>query len=234
MKRLIGFTVIATIAVATISSQAGTKEDVASAIKKLAEAANYTWKTTWENSQLGREPSIGKIDKAGTAIVTSSFGDNTFVSVYQGEKAAMKGESGWRSLAELEADTEGRGRFSAMMLRNFSSATENAEDLLKNTQGLTLQDGAITGQLTEEGAKQMLAFRRRRGGDQNQGPDISNASGSVKFWLADGALKKFSYTVKGTMSWNGNDRDMDRTIIVEISDVGSTKVEVPPEAKAKL
>jgi len=233
MKKLFAFTVIAAVAASALPCLAGPKEDVTTAIKKLSEASNYTWKSTWENSQFRPDPSIGKIDKAGTAILTSSFGDNKFVSVRQGEKAAMQGQDGWRSLAELESE-EGPGRFSAMMLRNFTSAAEDAADLLKAASDLTLKEGVIAGNLTEEGAKQMLSFRRRRGGGEGGGPEISNASGSVKYWLADGTLKKFSYTVKGTMSWNGNDRDMDRTIIVEISDVGSTKVEIPAEAKAKL
>jgi hypothetical protein len=234
MKKLLAFTVIAALVSSGLTTLAGPKEDVAAAIKKLSESANYTWKTTWENSQFRPDPSIGKIDKAGTAVQTASFGGNEIISVFKGEKAAMRGQDGWRSLEELESDTEGPGRWSAMMLRNFAPPTENASELLKSAPNLALKEGVISGDLTEEGAKQFLSFRRRRGGGEGGGPEISNASGSVKFWLADGALKKLSYTVKGTMSWNGNDRDMDRTIIIEISDVGSTKVEVPEGAKAKL
>jgi hypothetical protein len=234
MKTLLGCIVISALTASGLTCLAGPKEDAAAAIKKLAEAANYSWKSTWENSQFNPDPTLGKIDKAGTAIVTSSFGGNSFTSVYQGEKAAMRGQDGWQSLAELESDTEGRGRFSAMMLRNFTSPTEDAENLLKHSTELSVEEGAITGALTEEGAKQMLSFRRRAGGQGGGGPEISNASGSVKFWVADGALKKYSYTVKGTMAFQGNDRDMDRTVAVEITDVGTTKVEIPAEAKAKL
>jgi hypothetical protein len=36
------------------------------------------------------------------------------------------------------------------------------------------------------------------------------------------------------VSFNGNDRDVDRTTTVEIKDVNSTKIEVPDEAKKKL
>jgi hypothetical protein len=234
MKKHLSGIVIAALTSSILPCFAGPEEEVTAAIKKLSESANYTWKSTWENSQFRPDPSIGKIDKAGTAVLTSSFGDNKFTSVFQGEKAAMHGQGGWRSLAELEGETEGPGRFSAMMLRNFTSAAEDAKDLVKGTSDLTVKDGVIAGGLTEDGAKRMLWFRRRGSGEQGGGPEISNASGSVKFWLADGALKKYSYTVQGTMSWNGNDRDMDRTITVEISDVGSTKVEIPEEAKAKL
>ena len=36
------------------------------------------------------------------------------------------------------------------------------------------------------------------------------------------------------MSFNGNDREIDRTTTVEIKDVGTTKLTVPDEAKKKL
>ena len=40
--------------------------------------------------------------------------------------------------------------------------------------------------------------------------------------------------VQGKVSFNGNDRDVDRTTTVEIKDVGTTKVELPEGAKNKL
>ena len=70
-----------------------------------------------------------------------------------------------------------------------------------------------------------------RGGE---GPSISEAKGSVKFWLKDGALIKYQYKVKGLMDWDGNQIDVDRDTTVEIKDVGSTTIEVPEQAKAKL
>jgi hypothetical protein len=85
--------------------------------------------------------------------------------------------------------------------------------------------------LTEAGAKTLLTFRPRNGGE---GPTVTNATGSVKFWLKDGALAKYEFKVKGTVSFNGNDFENDRTTTVEIKDVGSTKIEVPDEAKKKL
>ena len=40
--------------------------------------------------------------------------------------------------------------------------------------------------------------------------------------------------MQGKVSFNGNDRDVDRTTTVEIKDIGSTKVQVPDDAKKKL
>ncbi len=40
--------------------------------------------------------------------------------------------------------------------------------------------------------------------------------------------------VPGEVSFNGNRRDVDRSTTVEIQDIGSTKIEVPEDAKKKL
>jgi hypothetical protein len=74
-------------------------------------------------------------------------------------------------------------------------------------------------------------FGGRGGGN---GPEISGASGSLKVWVKDGLVSKYELKIKGTVSFNGNDRDVDRTTAVEIKDIGSTKVEVPEEARKKL
>ena len=64
--------------------------------------------------------------------------------------------------------------------------------------------------------------------------EIKDAKGSAKFWIKDGVLAKYEFKVTGSMNFNGNDIDVDRTTTVEIKDVGSTKVEVPEGAKKKL
>jgi len=92
------------------------------------------------------------------------------------------------------------------------------------------KDGEIiAGDLTEEGAKNLMRFRR--GGE---GPAISDAKGSVKFWLKDGMLAKYEFKVSGKMDFNGNEVELDRTTTVEIKEVGKTKIEVPEGAKSKL
>jgi len=92
---------------------------------------------------------------------------------------------------------------------------------------------SISGDLTELGAKTLLAFRPR-GGNGGEGPTITNAKGSVKFWLQDGKLVKYQFHVQGTVSFNGNDRDVDRTTTVEIKDVNSTKIDVSDDVKKIL
>jgi hypothetical protein len=237
MKMKAACIVTASLAASLLTAYAAPKDDLLKAIASLGEAANYTWKSTLENSQFNASPTVGKIDKNGLAVVSRTMRDTPVLSVYQGDKAATQTQDGWRSLAELEANQEeGRGRWTAMMLRNFQSAAEEAKYLVENASDLSVSDGAYGGKLTEDGAKTMASFRRgRRGGAADgQAPEVSGASGTARFWVENGQLKKYEYTVKGTISFGGQDRDVDRTMVVEISDVGSTKVEVPEGAKAKL
>jgi hypothetical protein len=213
---------------------ADSKDEVTAAAKKLADAGNYSWKTTVkvpEGSQFRPGPTEGKVDKEGTVLLTMTFGDNMTEAVIKSpEKAAMTNRDGdWESLSEIEANTEGFGRFRGGMLRGFKAPSAQAIDLANATKELKKDGDAISGDLTPEGAKQFLRFGR--GGN---GPTANNATGNVKFWVKDGVLTKYEFHVKGSINFNGEDRDVDRTTTTEISKVGDTKVVVPEAAKKKL
>src|SRR5438046_2938902 len=82
-----------------------------------------------------------------------------------------------------------------------------AADIAEATKGLKKEGDMYSGDLTEEGAKNLMRFRR--GG--TDGPTISDAKGSAKFWLKEGVLLKLEYKVTGSMNFNGNDIEVDRT-----------------------
>ncbi len=213
-------------------------DDVKSAAKKLAEKANYSWTSTTEVGGAGQQfrpgPTDGKL--AGDVTwVSTTFGQNTSEMVLKGAKGAAKTQDGWKSVAELtegEATQENRGRrFLGRMLQNFKAPAAQAEDLIAKTKSLEKTGDAYSGELTAEGVTELLTFGRRAGGNA---PAPTNAKGSAKFWLKDGVLSKFEYNVQGTVTFNNNEVNVDRTTTVEIKDVGTTKVEVPEEAKGKL
>jgi hypothetical protein len=56
----------------------------------------------------------------------------------------------------------------------------------------------------------------------------------VKFWITDGKLVKYQVHITGTVSRNGNDRDVDRTTTTVIKEVGTTKIAVADEVKKIL
>jgi len=232
MKSSLLFTAAAMLAATTlVAADSNPKDEISNAAKKLGDTANYSWRTTVavpEDAPFKPGPTEGKTEKAGVTMITMNFGDNEAKAVLQGDKGAASGGDGeWRSLEEL-TNAEGPQRFLGLMLRNFKTPAAQAEQLAGFAKDLKKDADVYSSDLTEEGAKTMLTFRR--GGNAT----VTNPKGSVKFWLKDGALTKYEFHVKGTVNFNGNDFDQDRTTTVVIKDVGSTKISVPDEAKKKL
>ena len=255
MIRRFLFSTVAVVAGSSLVAFAAPKDEVTDAAKKLADAPNYSWKANTQNNGgggggggrgFGAGPSEGKAEKDGFAVVTMTRGDNTIEIVRKGDKVAFKTPDGWQSLEDLRqqggqggGQGQGRGRFMGGFLRGVRMPADEAANLASKAKDLKKDGDAYAADLTEEGAKEML-FPRPRGGNNAGGqgnftpPEPTNAKGTVKFWVKDGQLSKYEYNVKGQMSFGGNDIDIDRTTTIEIKDVGSTKVEVPAEAKGKL
>lgn len=244
MIRRLLCTTVATLALPALA-YAAPKDDVTAAAKKLSDAKGYAWhaETEFTGGQGNRfgGPTEGKTEKDGFTVLQLTRGDNTTEAVLKGDKGAVKTEEGWQSLEELrQAAQQGGGQgqgfrrgFMGRQLQNFKAPAAEAQDLASKTKDLKKDGDAISGELTEEGVKDLMTLRRGGGAGNFNPPAPTNTSGNVKFWVKDGALVKYEYNVKGTMSFNGNDFDIDRTTKVEVKDVGSTKVEVPEEAKKK-
>lgn len=232
-KQILCFTMM-TLAASLFA--ADVKEEVTAAAKKLGEKANYSWKTTVvvpESAQFKPGPTDGKTEKDGLTYIKMIFGDNTTEIAKKGDKAAFTNRDGeWQSLAEAEGQ-EGRGRFMVGMVRGLRPPAEQAAEIAAGAKELKKDGDAVAGDLTEEAAKNLMRFRRGGGGG-GEGPAISGAKGSAKFWVKDGVLMKYEFKVSGKMDFNGNEVDLDRTTTVEVKDVGTTKVEVPEGAKKKL
>jgi len=232
MKTILSVAILGLIGGTLIASES---DDVKAAAKKLGD--NYSWHTTVAvpeggNNRFRPGPTDGKIDKSGYILLTMTRGDNTSSAVIKGDKAAAQMEGEWKSLEELSADggQPGPGMFLTRILRGYKAPAAQVAEIADKTKELKKDGDAISGDLTEDGAKALLM----PGGRGGQGATTSKASGSIKFWIKDGALAKFEYKVSGTVSFNGQDRDIERTTTVEIKNVGATKVEVPEEAKKKL
>jgi len=220
---------------------AADSDDVKAAARKLAGQSNYSWRTTVAVPDTGGGgrfrpgPTEGKTEKDGCTFLSMTLGDNTVEAVLKGDKGAAKMQEGWQSLSEMAGDGQpGPGTFMARRLRNYKTPAAEAEDLAGKTKGLKKDGDAFAGDLTEEGAKGLLSFGGRRGGGGQGAPEPKNAKGSIKFWLKDGQLAKYEYKVSGTINFNGEDRDIERTTTIEIKDIGKTKVEVPEDAQKKL
>src|SRR5262245_54105979 len=210
MKKQILVLSLAGLAGALLAAEPSAKEEVTNAAKQLGDKANYSWKTTVvvpESAQFKPGPTEGKTEKDGLTHVKMSFRDNTTELVKKGEKTAFTNLDGdWQTPADAEND-QGPGRFMAGMARNFKAPAAQAAEIAEVTKEMKKEGNVYGGDLTEQGAKDLMRFRR---GGSGNGPTINNAKGSVKFWVKDGVLSKYEYKVTGSMNFNGNDIDVDR------------------------
>jgi len=231
MKRALTLASVFTVAGSLLAADASLKDQVVEAAQKLAQEDNYSWHTQTdvpEGAQFRPGPIDGQSEKGGYTHISWSIFDNAVEIVQKGKKAAYKDQYGAWQLADENA-SDGPDGWMSMFALNMPNPAKQAAEIAGDVVELKQEGDALTGELTEAGAKALMSFRR--GGD---GPTISGAKGSAKFWLKDGALQKYQYKVKGLMDWNGNEVDIDRDTTVEIKGVGSTKVEVVEEAKTKL
>jgi hypothetical protein len=199
-------------------------------------------------SPAGRRPGsgqTGKVDKDGTALLTIARGDaETQVVVGRDGKGSVKAsDDGWESVAEVEAaagDQPNPGRLTARMVRAFKAPAAQAEALAAKVKELKKTDDGFGGDLTEEGVKELMAFGGgRRGGGGAGGnnapaaPAVKDGNGTVAFTVKDGALARVRYTVQGKVTFGDQEREVNRTTTTEFTEVGTTTVEVPAEAKAE-
>lgn len=226
-------------------AHADAKEEVLAAAKKLADADGYSWSSVTESGMgRGGRQSEGKRLKDGTTYMSMPMRDGKVEAVFRGEKGAVNTPDGWLSLEQAaRGDDSGRpapGLMLVATVRGFKTPAEQAQEMAGRAEGLAkAEDGSIAGTLPEDYAKTLMQMRRRPAADGDgaapPAPEISGANGTVAFWTdADGRLSKVQYKVAGTMTFNGEERQLDRTTTIEIKDVGATAIEIPAEAKAAM
>ena len=229
MKTKILITTAALMAGSLLTACAGPADDVTSAAQKLGNEASYSWHTTVvvpADSRYKPGPTTGKIIKGAVTYVKTSFRNNTTEVYMKGTNAVLTDpDGGWQTLADAESDNQGPARFIGGMIRNFKGPATQAAELVADCQNLTQTNGAYVSDLTADGAKKLLTFRR--GGNAT----ISDPSGTATFWVANGELTKCEVHVKGTMTFNDNPVPVDRDTTTEISDVGTTAITLPDDVK---
>lgn len=207
------------------------KTELQSAIKRLAAQPNYSWTATLKSQEgaIRQGPTEGNAQRNGYVYFKLPVGDDEIEAAFLGSKGAIKTEGQWLSAAELQGDRE----WIARRLNTFKPPAGEAEDLLARSGFVRKEkDGSFAADLTTNGAKELLALRSRSG-------DISSVSGrirgSVKFWIKDGLLSSYEFSLQGKVG--GPDQkplDVNRTVAVEIKNVGSTTFTLPDEARQKL
>ena len=225
------FSTVALMAGSLLAAHADPKDDVTSAAQKLASGSNYTWQATVTvpaGARFKPGPTNGKLDGNITDVKMTMRDTQTEIIMDGANTVLTDPEDGsWTKLSDMD-DSQGPGRFMKMMVQNFKAPAAQAIDLVGDTQSLQQSGNSYTGPLTEDGAKNLLSFRR------GANASVSNPSGTATFWVDNGQLTKYEYSVKGTVTFGGTERPVNRDTTVVISDVGTTKIDVPADAKKLL
>ena len=232
MKTTILSSLTALATVSLIAADATPRDEVITAAKQLADQPSYSWRSTVvvpDDAPFKPGPTEGKIEKGGFMWVSLSMMDNKIEAVSKENKGAIKQDGDWKSLEDFDKE-EGFGRMPAVIVRGIKTPAKEASELASAAKELKVDGDVISGDLTEEGAKKLQKF----GPPDGEGPTVSDAKGSVKFWVKEGTLVKYEFNLKGKISFNGNDMPNDRTTTVEIKEVGTTKFEVPEAARKKI
>lgn len=232
MKDLALLSFTALWAATALAADPTPKDEILTAAKKLGDEPNYSWRSTVvvpDDAPFKPGPTEGKTEKDGFTWVSMSMMDNKLEALIKGNKGAIKQEDAWKSLDDFDKE-EGFARMPAMIVRGVKTPANQAADLTSAAKELKKEGDLIFGDLTEEGAKRLQKF----GPPGEEGPSITDASGSVKFWVKDGTLTKYEFKLKGKVSFNGNEFPNERTTTVELKDAGKTKVEVPEAARKKI
>lgn len=243
LRRLCKSALLLTALVWTAGASAAEPADVLKgAIEKLAKGSNYTWTTTFKfpDSPFHPGPLTGQIDGSGYLLVDQNVGNADFEAVVKDGLGILKLPVGWLSAQEI-LDGNPPGAIGPAMLMSQVLFTVRkpdieAAELLKMGAVFTRDDkGVITEQLSENAAVTLI--RNGITGRPNpKAPPLKQASGNVKFWLNEGSIEKYEINLQAQMmpSAHNNAVDFKPTTTVEITKVGTTKVQVPKAALEKL
>jgi hypothetical protein len=123
-------------------------------------------------------------------------------------------------------------RWIARVLQSYKAPAAEGAELAAKASNLKREEEAISGILAEDAVRAIVSrWGARPGGGE---PQLSDVRGLVKFWIRDGTLAKYEYRVHVVLGLEGRSRTIDRTITVEMDEIGTAKVEAPEVARQKL
>ena len=118
-------------------------------------------------------------------------------------------------------------------LRSYKAPSVECGDLGRELQNAKEEKGIISGDLKGDVVKKYLEFYVPTYAGQ-AAPKITDLKGSAKFWIETGKLTKYELDVECKVARGDQESEFHRATTVEIKNVGTTKLDVPEEAKQKL
>lgn len=237
---------IATGVLSVIGADADLRATVSAAAKNLAAQSSFSWRTTIETPGAQGSfgggvsgPITGQFEQNGYTHVSPSGSSGLPEFVTNSGKAAVKVEDNWMTLEQASSRSGiEQPRFGPPVGFNLSSVTDfkmpfiEAEELLEATTDFIRLDDALTATLRAEVVIEALS-PRGRGGRRGRrgGGGLKNPKGTVTFSVINGVLAQVTVALSGSMEFRGNERSLNRITTTTISNINSTKIYVPADAK---
>jgi hypothetical protein len=209
------------------------REDVQAAVKKLEEAPNYSWTASYQNVARNGVVTVeheGKAEKDGVTWIAGRNANAATEGAFKGDVWVVKTADGWKGSADPapEGGKPNLALFSANWLRTNKGTLARAGRLAEQVKDMKSEgNGVYSGDLTEEGVTS--TFDRGLAGEK-----VADGKASVKFWVKNGVLTKYEVKASGKRILKTTETPSNFIRSVEFKDVGTTKIDVPAEAKAKL
>jgi putative heme-binding domain-containing protein len=233
-------TAIACLSPALCHSETDLQTVVADAIESLRRQPSYSWSTMTETASPfgGGDAVNGQYESSGYAYISLPAAGNRLGFVAKDGQFAVQIDENWQTLEHASAQSGGerRGSFGpraiATLIRNYKLPAAQADELLTKTADLRQEGNAITGRLDSAVARAILSSAGPGGGRRGRtGSALNDVGGEVTFWTDKGMLTRFSISLTGSFRFRDNTIPLDRTITTTLTDIGTTKVEVPLDAK---
>jgi hypothetical protein len=216
---------------------AGPKEDLLTAAANLEKKANYTWTTELQGRHPIVGPHKGAVDSTGLTSFHMRFEDADIDGVGRGESRFVKAASEWKSAALVTAKRPMPGTpvepsyRAAALLTQLKTPTQETKSVLEKMDAIEAKaDGSFEGALNADLIPGILLSVGISPADAR----LENAKGSATFWVKEGLLQRYALKYSGLIKGPFGELDLSRTNITEISAVGTTRVELPPEVQKLL
>ncbi|MBE2214785.1 MAG: hypothetical protein IAE82_13010 [Opitutaceae bacterium] len=220
--------VLGCIFAVTVSAEDARPDELLLAIAHLSEERSYTWKSnTVSSGGMFVMPVAGQTELNGFTVVRATIQRGTSTAVARGGRAVYETTDGW-----LTAEQVRRLRL-VVASPSVATPAEQLWQLVEGCVGPRVAGNKITATLTPDAISDRLQLPRSRPGHDTR-PTLRDPAGSITVWLDHGRVTKFEVELSGEIQADPFPHRFNLATTVEISAVGSTRVDVPREAIAAL
>jgi hypothetical protein len=236
MKRRTVLTFLTAGVLAQAEAVAEPSEPLMAGVQALKAAPNYAWTITTEmpGAPFKVASMRGRADADGWLVLETEVGGRRRMVVGRREGRVFNEAGVWRSPAEAER-LKGDENTAAQDLMGAPTPTGELAALLPKLGGLRREaDGSYYGALPEVSAKGLILAVMKGRAPGGFSPELKAPVGNLRLWLQDGRPQRYVISATATASLPFATKEIKRISTVEISEVGSTRVEVPVAARTKL